>query len=236
MVRLALLALVTMAGVAYGEDGQEVRLDWVGEGVTTRMGWGYVQPSTSLSTTRPATLRVVPAGLKHPEYGVLPMGSQSLNRVFHVVTDADEAGGMRKRIWVDTNGDGDLTNDPPVTVWAEKRGETKGKEYRCYEGKGQVDLGPAGRPCLATLGLMTYYPTMPGAGEQARQDFVYWRDYMRMGKVEIGGKAYQVWLNDGLATGDFTGQTPPPNEGLRRVRRIAFIVDRNGNGTPDGPS
>ena len=160
------LLLIMVARGAQGGEGQEVRLAGVGEGAVKQYFHSYVQPRTPLNTTRPATLKVEPPGLKHPEYGVLPVGNQSLKRVFHVVTDADEAGGLRKRIWVDTNGDGDMTNDPPVKVWEEKHEENKGKVYRWYEGAGQVDLGPAGKPFLATnslclLGGSALMPQMP---------------------------------------------------------------------------
>lgn len=237
MVRFAwtvALVLVAVAGAARGEEGQEVRLEGVGEGAVKRFFHGYVQPRTSLSATRPTTLRMAPAGLKHPEYGVLPVGSASLKRVFHVVTDADEARGMRKRIWMDTNGDGDLTNDPPVRVWEVKENKAKnGTVYRWYEGAGQVDLGPAGKPFLATVGLLAVDPKMPDSSEDERNEIVYWRDYGRAGKVEIGGTIYQVVLDDMLVTGDFTGATHPPKP-LQEMRRIYFCVDRNGNGKFDG--
>jgi thiol-disulfide isomerase/thioredoxin len=129
---------------------------------------------------------------------------------------------------VDTNGDGDLTNDPPVKGWEEGHEEKKGEVHRWYKGYGQVDIGSVGRPCVATLGLLT------SKGEKG-DELVYWRDYMRRGRVDIGGSVYRVWLDDWLATGDFTGETPPQDT-LREVPRIGFLVDRNGNGTTDGAS
>jgi thiol-disulfide isomerase/thioredoxin len=221
------------AGVAWGADGQGVRLDPVSGGMDSRYHLGYVQPTTPLATTRPATLRVEPPGLKHPEYAVLPLGSQALKRVFHVILDADEVGGMRKRIWVDTNGDGDLTNDPPMKTWEAKENTVQGKVYRWYEGTGQVDLGPAGKPFLAAIGLQAADPQMPDSSDQERNAIVYWRDYGRAGKVEIGGTIYQVALDDMLVTGDFTGQTPA-QKAFHGQRRIYLCVDRNGNGKFDG--
>ena len=69
-----------------------------------------------LTETRPASLKEVPPKLRAPLYGILPIGASgtAMGRIFHVIVD--EPDGADAALYIDTNGDGDLTNDPRP-VW-----------------------------------------------------------------------------------------------------------------------
>ena len=105
------LALTAAAGQA-----QTTSLTPLSSGAMPKMG-GYRPIRATLSAEKPASLHKAPEGLTAPLYGVLPIGPEGCKQVFHIVVDEPE--GKDATLYVDANGNGDLTDDGP-TEWKPK--------------------------------------------------------------------------------------------------------------------
>jgi thiol-disulfide isomerase/thioredoxin len=206
-----LLAVFLFGAVpALAQDAATFSL--LGAGASDRAG--YYQPQKlSLSDVRPTTLTTPPAGLHSPLYGIIPVGSPvtAAGRIFHVIVDTDENGA--RKILVDANGDGNLTNDPPV-AWDPY--EYRPGLFQSY-GPAHIELGPAAHPVSVTLGVYGFDPRDPERAAYAKTLF-YFADYGRTGSITLGGASYKVMLYDELASGDF------------RDGGVRLLIDLNGDG------
>jgi thiol-disulfide isomerase/thioredoxin len=211
--RILLWITVFTFGAMVSASAQDaVRLSLLDAGASDATG--YYQPQKlALNAVRPPTLTIPPAGLHSPLYGVIPIGSPATapGRVFHVIVDSADDGG--EQIWVDANGDGNLTNDPAVS-WESY--EYKPGLFQSY-GPARIELGPVAHPVGVTLGVYRFDPRDPDRTAYAKTLF-YFADYGRTGSVKLGTASYKVMVYDELAKGDFGGQ------GVR------LLIDLNGDG------
>src|ERR1700681_2736203 len=83
-------------------------------GVTQHVG-GYPSIAWPMSSKKPPGLTRLPAGVSTPVFGTLKLGR---SRFFVVLATVGKA----QRLFVDSNSDGDLSNDPLVP-WRPKNGE-----------------------------------------------------------------------------------------------------------------
>lgn len=137
---------------------------------------GYAPFGLKLSDVKPDALKKAPEAAK-PRYGILKLGVHE----FLVMMDGED------RLFVDENGDGDLTNDPAVR-WAKK---TFANGNTGWEGAAKVDLPYAGKTMPSAIGL---YGIPEGLG--------YYADFALAGKATLGGKAYDVIYSDPSASWD----------------------------------
>jgi hypothetical protein len=114
-----------------------VSMQFIPNGATARTG-GY-RPLRAELTANADAVQVAPDGLTAAKYGSLAVGSKSWTFIL------DEPEDQPARLFVDTNGDGDLTNDP-ATVW----NATQQGELTMYRGECQVELGDG---AVGTLGV-----------------------------------------------------------------------------------
>lgn len=199
------------------------KLDAVSSGAMKRIGY-YAPQRLELTGDRPASLTKLPDGLEAPRYGVLPIAGAP-GVVFHVVLD--EPAGGPARLLIDSNGNGDLTDDATIEWVGKPQG--KDSKYTMYSGTASVEIGEPGAAFPAGLGLYRFDPADPQR-EQLKNVLLYYRDYAREGKVELGGRSYTVMLVDENASGDFRtqGRAERPDD-----RAPAFMIDINGNGRFD---
>ena len=93
----------------------------------------------ALGTGKPAALRRAPSGLEAPLYGEFTLGSSEHPATFTVLVD--EPDGKPARLWVDRNGNGDLTDDPPIEWKIHRSPNPNGSDIpglvytMCAEGK-----------------------------------------------------------------------------------------------------
>jgi thiol-disulfide isomerase/thioredoxin len=160
-------------------------------GLFQRLG-GYAPYGLKLSEERPALLKKAPEGAR-PRYGTIKVGDRS----FLTVLDGE-------KLYVDSNGDGDLTNDPPAE-WGKK---TYSNGSEGWEGRATVDLVYKGTTTACTLGIY-------GTGQDG--ELGYYQDFALAGKVTLGGKAYDAIYSDPNVT--WEGKT-----GL-------LMIDKDANGT-----
>jgi len=201
------------AGVAFAQSAGSLSLVSNGVAAIVRAAELYMPQALVLTETRPASLKEVPPKLRAPLYGILPIGASgtAMGRIFHVIVD--EPDGADAALYIDTNGDGDLTNDPRP-VWKPILSDGG---LRQYDGSGVVDLGPLSAPGRVTLWLHRF-DKRDAVYSAYANSVLYYADYGRSGAMRIGGQSYHVMLYDPTASGDFRG------------RAVKLLIDLNADG------
>jgi thiol-disulfide isomerase/thioredoxin len=183
----------------------------------------------TLSESKPETLKKLPEGLTAPLYCLLDVpGAKGRN--YHVVVDEPAEG--PSRLFVDGNGDGDLTNDGPTT-WESRVRKNATGEFRDYMGGATLTFGALeGTGSRSWQGhiLVTRPDKRDPRREATKMRLSFQRDYVLSGTVDIGGTSYKAALDDGNMSGDFRGGEGKTPDGKCTVR---LFVDVNQNGSFD---
>jgi thiol-disulfide isomerase/thioredoxin len=154
---------------------------------------GYAPMGATLSTTKPDAIKNAPAAAA-PQYGTLKFG----DRAYAVLLDGTD------KLYIDANGDGDLTNDPAVT-WQLKKFANGNQGW---EGKATVDLPYGGQTVPAAVGLY-------GTGKA--NEIGYYADFALAGKITLSGKSYDAIYADSEARWD--------------GKRGTLMIDKDANGS-----
>lgn len=220
-----LVALLAVPLLAASAPAEEVKLKLFPAGATAKMG-GFLPLRLALAAEKPGSIKKLPADLATPLFGTLKLGASEAPTAIAVVLDEPE--GKPSRLFVDANGNGDLTDDP-APVWtsrAVKGGD--GKQYTYFSGTAQVNVPFGGEVATVTIGMYRFDKRDPEHAAQAGFLFHY-PDYAREGEVALGGKTYAALLADRMGTGDFRGR-----EAVRGQRPgVQLFLDVNGNGKFD---
>ena len=188
-------------------------------GAMARVG-GYVPQRLTLAADRPAALKKAPE-TKAPLYGELKLGPADKPTSFLILVDEPE--GSDAKLYVDANGNGDLTDDP-AAQWTKRAYKGRGGEdFAQYQGTASVALPGAGP---VSLGVYRFDKRDP-LRAQLKDTLLYYGDYAREGEVKLGAKSYKVLLHDRMATGDFRGKLTERGSG------VMFLIDVNSNGRFD---
>lgn len=206
---------------ACGDDGASLTM--MESGLTKKLGY-YAPLRLTLSDQKPASLTKLPEGLEAPLYGTLPtLGGDK----FHVVIDEPE--GKPARLFVDSNGNGDLTDDPAAEWKAGDAGETPdGKKLVMMSGSMTIRLGEGRNVTINAYRFDKHDPRRAALAST----LLFYPDYAEEGKATIGGKEYSVMLLDRGATGDFRGKTVDGAD-ENASSGISITIDRNANGKID---
>ena len=180
--------------VASGAMNDEVSMKFVASGATAKAG--RYRPIRADMSEKTDSVKVAPEGLASPKYGTLELGEKSWGFIL------DEPEGKDAKLFVDSNGDGDYTNDPE-TKWI---GKTANK-LTMYEGETQVQLAEG---VLGAVRMYRFDPTDPRR-EQLKNTLLYYADF----GYEVAFK-----LDDRTFTSFVAGQ---PDE------KTMFWIDRDGN-------
>src|SRR5438046_1798689 len=97
-----------------------------------------------LGADKPASLRRVPDGLAAPLYGEFIFGPSEQPMTFGVVVD--EPDGKPARLWVDRNGNGDLTDDPPIEWKVHRSPNPHRPDLTAYRGRAMLLIQSGGKP------------------------------------------------------------------------------------------
>lgn len=181
---ILLTSLVLSAVLADG-----VTMKFVPEGAVKKTG-GYSPMRAEFSSTKPAGVKKAPDGATG--FGVMKFGT---NETLFAISDT--------MIWVDTNHNGNLTDDAAATFTPNKRGE-----YTMYMGNAKADIGK-GQP--VTVNFYRFDPADPQRAA-LKSTLLYYGDFGYEVKLNLGGKSY-----DGFVAGEPGANTSIP-------------VDRDGNG------
>ena len=122
----------------------QVHLGWLSSGVNTFYSEREHRDERflgsneriALGADKPASVRRVPAGLAAPLYGEFIFGPSEQPMTFGVVVD--EPDGKPARLWVDRNGNGDLTDDPPIEWKVHRSPNPDGPDFTAYRGQAML--------------------------------------------------------------------------------------------------
>ncbi len=207
------------SGASVPDGEMTVKLRLLASGATPRMG-GYIPQRIDLRAEQPPGLHRTPE-LAAPLFGVFSLGPrESPSRVIVAV---DEPEGRPARLYVDSNGNGDLTDDPAF-VWEPRTTKSPdGKELTMYQGVASVELALGGKPVPAHLGLYRFDKNDP-LRIAVKNALLYYADYAYEGEITLGAETYRAMLVDRLATGDFRGADGPDGSG------VVLMIDANRSG------
>lgn len=177
-----------------GAQADQVNMKFVESGVTEKLG--SYRPMQAKMEGKADLVKKAPEGLKAPKYGTIAIGDKTWAFIL------DEPAEGTPKFYVDTNGDGDLTNDPETTWMANKQGE-----LTMYNGKAQVDLASGQR---GALGVYRFDPNDKRRAALANT-LLYYTDFGYEVTINLDGKPYTSFISG------------KPDE------RNSFWIDRDGN-------
>ncbi|MBX3119718.1 MAG: TlpA family protein disulfide reductase [Fimbriimonadaceae bacterium] len=189
--------LLSMVGAGLADD---FNLSFVSSGMTAKMG-GYV-PVRAEMKSEATGVKKAPSSLSSPMYGTFVFGEKSFAFVLDEKADGSQA------LFVDSNADGDFTNDTPAKWDARKQGEST-----MYFGSATVKIDGQD----AAVSMYRFDKNDPGRAA-LKNTVLYYGDFGYSGKATIGGKTYNV------AMAGFPGD------------KARMWVDRNANGKSEGRS
>ena len=186
---------------------------------------GYAPQRLALSAVRPAFVTKTPGGLVAPKYAVLRMGPAESRREYAVLLDEPEQ--ADSRLWVDTNGDGDLTNDPPAEWQKREMAGSGGKTMVTYFGGATVLVQSGSKPTPLHLGFYKFDRNDPMRAA-LKDTLLFYADYALQGTLTLGSEVFPVMLVDNQATGDFRSAVAA--EGAKAAAVVRLLIDRNQDG------
>ncbi|HEV2473763.1 MAG TPA: TlpA disulfide reductase family protein [Chthonomonadales bacterium] len=219
-VAIGLVLPVLLAAASTGAPAQTVRLTLRPSGAMEIVG-GYIPNQLELSSQKPAAVTRAPSDLGDALYGTLTLGPRESPT--HIQVAVDETAGRAARLYVDTNSNGDLTDDPAAEWTAHSYKSQDGKTYTMYMGGANVTVKYGSGPVTMHLGMYRFDRNEP-ARAQFRNTLFFYPDYGYEGTIKLGGKRYKAMLADDYATGDFRGGR------MARGSGITLHLDVNGNG------
>jgi len=214
----AAVGAVFLASVA-NAVAQDVRLEWLPTGASAKFRY-YMPQHLALSPERPSGLRKTPETLTSPLYGELAVGPKESPQKLVLIVDQSSDG--LQKLWVDTNGNGDLTDDP-ATVWEERKSTRNGKESTTYSGTAKLQIPHWEEKAEAQIQLYRFDPAQRA---DAKTVLMYYRDWGYSGQIVLGGKTYKAMLDDSAASGDFRGKDGPRSG-------VTLLLDINEDGQFD---
>lgn len=194
-LRHVVTAIVLVGCVGVEVHAQTLEESFVGSGVTGKVG-GY-RPIKSVMDQEADIVKVAPEDLQAPRYGLIKDGEKSWAYIL------DEHDDGEATLYIDTNGDGDLTNDPEAKWKSSKRGG-----LTMFSGSGEIDLGDG------KIGAINLYRFDPTDKRRAslKNTILYYADYGYEYSFSLDGEDYSAFASGA------------PTEKTR------FPVDRDGNG------
>ena len=202
---------------------QEANLKWLAADASKDLS-GYMPQRLKLSSNAPVSLKKAPDGVSAPLYGEIKIGPRENPGTRLVLLDEPE--GKPSRLFVDANGNGDLTDDAAPN-WKDKPMPGRdGKENVIHMGDATVQIPFAGGGTDAKLVMYRFDKSDPGRAPLMDSMF-YYRDYALKGEVKFADKTHPAILVDELAAGDFRGKDDAQFSGIR------LLVDANADGKFD---
>lgn len=188
----------------------EVRLEWMPQGIYNKTHY-HVPKVTTFLSEKPEQIVKEPEGLVNPRYVLLETRPKSGRKLLGLILD--QSSPKEARMWLDENGDGDLTNDPEVKWEFAARG-SEDNELISWHGEAKVLIEYA--DATLEMGLNFYR----NASSKGPTPIIYRRDYGRFGKILIDGRELTTYLSDDSTTGEFTTDRSTLSLDLNADRRI----------------
>jgi thiol-disulfide isomerase/thioredoxin len=215
------LASLLVCGLVGAAAADEAKWEWQPTGMSARSGY-YRPMRLTLSEDRPGFVTKLPDDLRSARFGVLKLGATDAPGSFTFLLDEPEDG--EAKLWIDANGNGDLTDDPEV-AWPVRKVKSRNRENRQWNGKATLSLSYGGDPVPLGLSFYRFDPEDP-ARPTLKNVILYYRDYGYTGEVKLGETTYKaMWLDD-VTAGDFRGNTAEDV----KDSGLALLIDLNENG------
>lgn len=198
---LMLVAVTSLAGLSAG--AQDVfQLKWQESGVQNPKQHLPFRPvGLLLAAEKPAGVKQVPAGLSNPYYGVIEMGPPKGKVNFYVA--AEVSNDVPVKLYLDSNGNGDFTDDPACTVSVGTYTNSNDVLATKFDARGVVKI-PFGSGTRNGGLIFFNHRKLPPSQEGVEQlGTWYISDYGLVGDVNIDGKTIPAILSDAGAVGCF---------------------------------
>lgn len=173
----AVAALLSLAVSVPGFSG-EVTQKFIASGATEKTG-GY-RPIRAVMDLESDAIGVAPEDLQNPKYGQFEFGDQS----WLFILDEPEDG--EPKMFIDRNGDGDLTNDTEVAWEGRKQGE-----FTTYYGDAEIEFENGE---VAAMSMYRFDP-----GDERRKSLantvLYYGDFGFQIDLELDGNAFETFVS-----------------------------------------
>jgi hypothetical protein len=176
-------------------DASGIEQKFVPSGITQKIG-GY-RPIRAEMSEEAKGVSKSSEGLEAPKYGQIELDGKSWAFILDERSEGDA------KLYVDTNGDGDLTNDPE-TEWASR----KQGEMTMYSGKAKVQLGP---DQIGEIGLYRFDPNDP-ARAALKNTLMFFVDFGSEFQLKLDDKEFSTFVAGPLS------------------EKASLPMDRNGDG------
>jgi serine/threonine protein kinase len=172
---------------------------------------GYQPIESALSKSAPKSVSKTPMGLVSPLYGELKLGPAGSPRIHAIILN--HAKKQESRLYVDSNANGDLTDDPPAK-WQpgqQSNAVTKAK-WDVFQGEFMVELKHADGIHPAR------FEVFQNTSASSTSDSLWIHpQYGRVGSVSLDGSSFNALLYDDGGKGDFNAPSS------------TFRIDLNGD-------
>lgn len=157
--------------------GDGVSSEFIPGGITRRMG-GY-RPNRAQMDKEADIVKKAPEDLKAPKFGAFEIGGKS----WAFILDEPEEEGAPAKLFVDTNADGDLTNDPETKWEARQNGGST-----TYFGSATIDLGDG------KVGELGLYRFDPNDKQRAalKNTMMFYTDYGYEYTLKLDGEEFKT--------------------------------------------
>lgn len=192
-----------------------LKYDFEGTKTNNRM---YMPSGVKLTADKPDAVTKQPHFSGTPKYGQITIGNGTPSK-FTVALDWVE--GNDAKVYMDLNGDGDLTNDGP-TAWTKKEGH----EGAAPSYQGTFTFKPGWKNADGTNKVGEY--ALNFYWQEGRESLNYYNASARVGKISIGGKDYDVTLIENDADGLFNKLYDPSKPvvvGEQMTKPVWLLLD-----------
>jgi len=188
--------LALLLGLPLGAQ-ETFTFKWQEAGIAKKVG-GHRPHPVMLTATLPDFIKKVPSGLNAPLYGSFAMGQTkdavSIGIILDITAD------KQQRLFIDANGNGDFTDDPPCQWAHPAKFDDSGAETLAWGGAATVAIPIAGG---TRNGRVCFYVPHSGADGKLLQPVVFrYSDFGWVGELGIDGKTIPAVIEDGGGAAD----------------------------------
>ncbi|PAY15418.1 hypothetical protein CKO51_31915 [Rhodopirellula sp. SM50] len=180
-------------------QAQTLKADFLSSGVTRKVG-GY-RPIQSKMDQEADIVEVAPEDLQAPRYGFFKVGDQK----WAYILDEPEEGDSK--LYIDTNGDADLTNDPEPKWKSTTQGDNT-----MYSGSGEIDLGED------KIGTINFYRFDPNdeRRQSLKDTILFYTDFGYEYTYELDGQEFSTFVSGAPSS---TTRLPVDRDGNGKISR-----------------
>jgi len=191
------LFFASLLGTSVPTFGEELTEKLIPDGITRRLG-GY-RPLRAEMDLSADSIKKVPDSLVAPKFGKFQIGEKSW------LFALDEPEDAPAKLYIDTNGDGDLTNDP------ESKWDARTQNgVTMHNGVGKIDLGSGN---IGSLGLYRFDPKDESRA-QLKNTMMFYLDYGFEYTFKLDGKEFSTFI---AGSADENARLPIDRDGNKKV-------------------